>query len=358
MVLSYFCLKYYSKKKKKGKNRKMSETYVLKSVLAVSATASLAGSALILFSYLRFGGNIKLLIWLSIADIVSDIVSLVSLAVPVGDTVGCKVIGFLTTWVDLVPIFWSACISVSLSITIFLSYKFGKKGDAYFPSYFVFSWGLPLLTAIIGAFKNDYGDAGSGLCWVKDEGQRLLYFYLPLWFVVVFNAIVYALIIHEYKKVVVQHHGPVNSTSSRLHRLHLYPAVLILAWLPGTVNRIVQAAGEDVFAFEVLHIIFGRSLGLFNAIVYGTDPMQALYPRLASWMKCKSYSETTVDPPPTEMTRRASLEHELSDDGPVAIPDKSNQLESTYSPPPVGMSEKPPTDNSFVEVSLQPSADD
>eukprot|EP01060_Flectonema_neradi_P024775 TRINITY_DN33657_c0_g1_i1.p1 TRINITY_DN33657_c0_g1~~TRINITY_DN33657_c0_g1_i1.p1 ORF type:complete len:359 (+),score=65.65 TRINITY_DN33657_c0_g1_i1:73-1077(+) len=331
----------------------MSELDVLRTASAIAASISFIGSAIIIFSYLKFGGNIRLLICLSVADIVSDVVSLVSLAIESGETTACKAVAFLITWVDLVPIFWSASISASLFITIFMSYKFGKKGDAYFRYYFVFSWGVPLIIGIIGLAKDEYGDAESVHCWVKDDGLRLLYFYLPLWIVVLVNTVVYALIIREYKKVVVQHHGPVNSSSS-LHRLHLYPAVLVFAWLPGTINRILQATGDPPFAFSVLHVLFGRSLGLFNAIVYGTDPMQALHPRLASWMKCKRHvAEPSTEP--TEMTaQQASLEREFSDDGPVAIPETTDAT-CSYSPP-TASAEKPPTDNSFIEVSLSPAA--
>ena len=32
-----------------------------------------------------------------------------------------------------------------------------------------------------------------------------------------------------------------------LKQMRLYPAILILTWTFGTINRIVQAAGKDVF---------------------------------------------------------------------------------------------------------------
>eukprot|EP01061_Rhynchopus_euleeides_P030936 TRINITY_DN51262_c0_g1_i1.p1 TRINITY_DN51262_c0_g1~~TRINITY_DN51262_c0_g1_i1.p1 ORF type:complete len:376 (+),score=126.04 TRINITY_DN51262_c0_g1_i1:30-1130(+) len=260
-------------------------------VKGVVATFSLVGSLIIVFALLRPGqqrGGLNLLVWLSGTDIIANIVSFMSIAIT-ADNSNCVLVGFLVTFADLARVLWTACISVSLFINIFFSYRSNVKSADFFPIFCCVSFGVPLLLAIIAAANDSYGDSGFAQCWIKDTRERLYYFYLPLWIVLLFNSVVYFKIWWEYRRALRAHQGALGSSgsaTSRAHRLKYYPAVLALAWSFGTVNRVAQAAGENLFSLLVLHHVFSNSQGILNFLVYGTDPTQQLYPLLRSWCCC------------------------------------------------------------------------
>eukprot|EP01064_Diplonema_japonicum_P014590 TRINITY_DN22269_c0_g1_i1.p1 TRINITY_DN22269_c0_g1~~TRINITY_DN22269_c0_g1_i1.p1 ORF type:complete len:305 (+),score=29.70 TRINITY_DN22269_c0_g1_i1:39-953(+) len=286
-----------------------SEQATIKAVSGVGAGLSLVGSLLIIVCILqeKVDGYKKLLVWLSIGDIMSDIVVFMGIFIDADN--GCDVMGFLVTYADLVPILWTACISCSLAISIFLSYKSGKKGDAYFWWYFAFSFGVPFLLAVVGKLEDIYGPSGFGMCWISDTTHRLGFFYIPLWVVISFNAVVYFLIHREYKQVMRRHHGSLGSTSaSKNHKFKYYPAVLVVTWFFGTVNRILQASGHTMLSMTILHQAFARSQGVLNALVYGWDT-------LVPWLKGLSSQNTETE---MEKVERATPQPSGASDVPPA----------------------------------------
>lgn len=51
-----------------------------------------------------------------------------------------------------------------------------------------------------------------------------------------------------------------------------YPIILVVVWLPGTINRIYETAGgTPLFWLALVHRTFANSQGLFNAIIYGLN---------------------------------------------------------------------------------------
>lgn len=137
---------------------------------------------------------------------------------------------------------------------------------------------MPLLAAVLGLGLGIYGrDGERGGCWIADGTLRLAFFYVPLWAVIAFNAAVYWTVSREFRRALRRHGhslAPRAGSGSKVHRLKYYPAVLAWTWLFGTVDRVCEACGRSYFALALLHHGFGRSQGLWNCVVYGTDPMQ------------------------------------------------------------------------------------
>ena len=255
-----------------------SEKTAMLAVQGVAASLSTVGSAVILWFILRRSPNaslsMRLLAWLSVADIISNVVTFVGLGVR-SPHPACETLGFLVTAADLAPIMFTACMSGSLCHTIFLGYKSPNKGDASTVPYAFFSFGVPLLFATVGAAEGAYGDSGFGFCWVEDQTERLFFFYIPLWLVIVFNTVGYASIAWAYQQAVMkQCGGGQGSGTSKVHRLKYYPAVLVLTWGFGTVNRVSQQTGVNSVALMTLQHAFSRSQGVFNCLLYVTDPVQ------------------------------------------------------------------------------------
>eukprot|EP01064_Diplonema_japonicum_P026559 TRINITY_DN38010_c0_g1_i1.p1 TRINITY_DN38010_c0_g1~~TRINITY_DN38010_c0_g1_i1.p1 ORF type:complete len:343 (+),score=82.21 TRINITY_DN38010_c0_g1_i1:116-1030(+) len=249
------------------------ETDTMQIVTGVASGVSLIGSLFIASCYMRFGGsNMELLLWLSISDVLSDASTIAALFVSPDNEQGCKTVGFLVTALDLPPVLWTGCLSLSLFITVFLSEKTGKKGVQYLYFYFFISFGIPLATAVIALLKEDFGDSGYGFCWIEDPTERLLYFFFPLWVVIFFNSIVYFVVTREYKKVLLATQGSLSAnSSSRAHRLKYYPLVLVVTWSFGTAHRLAQALGIHSYPLAILHMSFSRLQGFFNAFVYSSD---------------------------------------------------------------------------------------
>eukprot|EP00756_Hemistasia_phaeocysticola_P060725 Hpha_TRINITY_DN4276_c0_g1::TRINITY_DN4276_c0_g1_i1::g.186594::m.186594 len=253
-------------------------------VVAVSTSLSLFGSLTICATYFVLRKidevhiNLRLLVWLSLSDIVQNIIVLASLNVKYGDP-GCGVVAFLETAADLSTVLWTAAMSCALWYTVFRRDEGGMRGDAFIGRYCLFCFGVPLLVALCGVWFDVYGrDHQGNSCWVGDPTMRLVFFFIPLWVVVAFNTVVYAMVHYEFKRALQRHKHPLSAGSgmegSKAHRLKYYPAVLAFTWLFGTINRFMEACGQYSYPIYVLHHGLGRSQGLWNLLVYGADPMQ------------------------------------------------------------------------------------
>eukprot|EP01063_Lacrimia_lanifica_P008742 TRINITY_DN1578_c0_g1_i7.p1 TRINITY_DN1578_c0_g1~~TRINITY_DN1578_c0_g1_i7.p1 ORF type:complete len:672 (+),score=181.84 TRINITY_DN1578_c0_g1_i7:45-2060(+) len=274
------------------------ERRTLDIIVVVFASLSLIGSAAIVAAYVQFqltSMTMKLLLVLSAADILSDVVAIAGVAA--GDAGGCGALGFLTTWLDLPPVLLTLCMSTTLYYSVFV--KPSKRHDAdgeeeeegadrqrrqnrmvnVVAASIIFSFVCPLILAAIGAGQGYYGPVAFGFCWIQDAGMRFTFFYVPLWATILTNTGVYSMVWWTYRQAMKERHGVLGETrtTSSAHRLKYYPAVLVLTWGFATINRIYESStGGYSFPLTVLHYAFCRSQGLFNFIVYGTDPRQRL----------------------------------------------------------------------------------
>ena len=274
---------------------------ILRIATIAPSSLSLLGSAAMIISLLAKGGShLRLLMCLSASDLLSNLVVIASLVHSDEFNNGaCNVFGFLVTYTELCPIFWTGCISLCLFLSVFAKHLTGKKGVHYFWYYFAVSFGLPLIPAIIGMARDDYGDAGYGMCWVQNPDKRLYYFYAPLWIIIAFNIVVYVKVTRAYMKGHLEQHGTVLSVStgiSRVGRLRYYPTLLVVCWIFGTVRRLLEAVDPsiEIFPLYVVHTVFSRLQGLLNAIVYGTDPLQQFYPWVISWFAAETHKDALL----------------------------------------------------------------
>lgn len=125
---------------------------------------------------------------------------------------------------------------------------------------------LAVISTAVGAFWGVYGRANYW-CWIKIEETmwRYLLFYGPLWLVNIVNLIIY------YKVI-----KTLAFTSSPLKRLRIYPIILILCYIPGTIFRTIEAFQiTPPFPLILSTCIGDGLLGLFNSLCYGyTEPVK------------------------------------------------------------------------------------
>ena len=276
-----------------------SEVTAIQAVMVTASAVSLLGSSLMVaFLSMKGGYNFKLLLCLSLSDIASNIATIVSIGIDEGPASHtCDVVGAIVQYTDLCPILWTACISCSLYVSVF--FRNARVRSVLFKCFLVFAFGVPAIPAVIGYLRKDYGDAGYGLCWVRDERERIYYFYITLWVVVAANVFAYFRVEQAYRRCVAEFHGlltPVGRDPTRVGHLKYYPLVLVVCWLMGFAHRIASLTGVDndaLFPVMLIHSLFSRLQGVLNAVVYGFDPLQELHPWLKSF--CRS---STDDPDP------------------------------------------------------------
>ena len=127
-----------------------SQTHAIDILVVVAAALSLCGSSFIIFcSWLlgRTGKYFQLVVWLSVSDVLWELLNFALVLVPPGSTAGCKAMGFFVMLFQLPPILYTTCISAHLFVTIFVrKVRTGKM----FLIYGIYCYGTPLVLALVG----------------------------------------------------------------------------------------------------------------------------------------------------------------------------------------------------------------
>jgi len=140
-------------------------------------------------------GYLRLLLWLSIADVINSASWALNLGAQ-GDRQLCLAQGVLMQYGDICSALWSACMGYEL-------YRFvvcldqdvcGNFSRKRHKVYHVVSWGLPAILACVPLWTSSYGDAGDW-CWVREEytAVRFLINYAPVFVTLVVNIVCYGI---------------------------------------------------------------------------------------------------------------------------------------------------------------------
>jgi hypothetical protein len=108
----------------------------------------------------------------------------------------------------------------------------------------------------------------SGTLW------RFGLFYIPLWTAIFYNSWVYYCVIKSIKKLRCYSEIDERFAECAIRRLSLYPAILIIGWLPASIKRIIEIFNSEFqnLFLACLSLGFLAGLGFFNAIAYGFTP--------------------------------------------------------------------------------------
>ena len=101
-----------------------------------------------------------------------------------------------------------------------------------------------------------YGDDGV-LCWIAKRHLKwqIFLFYIPLWIAVLWNIVVGRLVTREFHRVFKL--GTAGRAMVHVHRLNLYPLVLLGCWGVGSISSVVQwvAGGDCPFWVTALQVM-------------------------------------------------------------------------------------------------------
>lgn len=140
---------------------------------------------------------------------------------------------------------------------------------------------LCMLSAGLPFTTDNYGIV-QGFCWIHINGDsyltgtiwRLSTFYIPLWIIIIYVCYVYYRVIKEIKmlRVVTEIHN--RHINNAIKRLALYPAILIIGWLPVSVQRCIEMFDPEYrnLVFACISLGFASAIGLFHALAYGITP--------------------------------------------------------------------------------------
>lgn len=228
----------------------------------------------LLFSSLR-GYEFRLIVYLTLSDMIASILYMI----PPSDYYPmCSLQGAVLSLATNLRLAFSSVIAASIHFTHRgREDMFKQKERSFLFLIFIMSAiaaGLPYTTSSYGRVE--------GLCWITIMGDGYLsgtlwrfgLLYIPLWIAILYNSWVYYRVIKNIKKLRCSSAIDYSFADYAIRRLSLYPAILIIGWLPASIKRIIEIFHpefQDLF-LTCLSLGFLAGLGFFNAIAYGFTP--------------------------------------------------------------------------------------
>lgn len=203
------------------------------------------------------------------------------LGAPADGSALCEMQAVLGSFFSLAAVLWTAVIASVLKQGVVSPQALGNmRKRAY--AYHLFCWGTAAAAACLPALTASYGAAGA-VCWIVGSalGQALRFvtFYFPLYLVIAYNAWAYWSVV----QVVRSARGLADEERRRAAALLSYPAILLVAWAGGTLNRLHNWAypGQPSFGLYMVATVMGASQGLMHAVAFGAT--RAVRDALARW---------------------------------------------------------------------------
>jgi len=181
-----------------------------------------------------------------------------------GESTKCEFSGWLQQFGTLSSVMWVTCITYVIHNVVSQPDRYQSIADDMWKFHAII-WGTSFTTSFFPMFSSSYGQAG-GWCWIDSSDWgifwRFLVFYCPVWGIIGYILYIFY---QSYKSLGLE--------NRILKQMRLYPAILIVTWTFGTINRIVQAAGKDVFGLACIHAFLMSLYGFFNALAYLYTPV-------------------------------------------------------------------------------------
>ncbi len=189
----------------------------------------------------------------------------------------CVAQGIFINFSEMSSICWTSIIAYS----IYLSTK--TTGISSIPKYyvyfFIFSYGFPIIFSIIPLFLNGYGPAGAW-CWMNTKDLKnsfawawSIIIYIFNWLNIIFNLFAVIKSINYFRirtfEIKERNLEETNFLKNFCIVLKFFPIILIICWLPPTINRLyIFISGDENTFLYASHAFFGNLPGFLNCIVY------------------------------------------------------------------------------------------
>ncbi|OMJ77238.1 hypothetical protein SteCoe_23236 [Stentor coeruleus] len=287
-----------------------SERLTIYYINVVSNSLSILGNIFICAVYFKFQNlrtfPFKLVLILSIFDILNSIGFLIPTYSSEDSDLTCKIQSLVLNFSTLASVLWAVIIAFCLYYII-------VKSRLYIENYIKYYIGsVVIICSIVSAvpFITDTYGATAGWCWILQTGkydgafyERYFSFFIPLWLLIIISVVLYILISRRLS----QSDDSDNTRSAFNKKLKFYPMILILCFLPFTIKGVLEHFRVDFvmkndYYFTMVTATFRGFYGLLNAFVYGfTNKVRKT---LAAYFKGDEYPELIINF--STHTRRAS----------------------------------------------------
>ncbi|KAL0491270.1 cyclic AMP receptor-like protein [Acrasis kona] len=252
-----------------------------------SSIVSCFGSLFIIFSYLVFKSELKvltarLIVYLSFADLLASSSYLIRFSKLDESGPWCLIEATFMCTFELCSVLWSSCICVHLLLNVLFANK-GKWLKWSELIYHIISWGLPLIWTITLFFNHRFGQA-TNWCWLKSDedvqsfGWRFFTF-LPIYCCMFFNLTVYVVVLVALRRLLSNKQMSVifsNAGRRRELRALLAFSFVMLAffitWIPPFFNRMwetIHRRESEIFWLNMTQAITNPLQGFMNMVLYG-----------------------------------------------------------------------------------------
>ena len=228
-------------------------------------------------SNLKMGWGHDMLFCLALSDFIHSVSSFVKTSDFTSGTIdsSCIAQGILMNFGEISSVSWTSVIAMSIYLgTVVTDFGKVKKFLFYFYVYVT-----SILLTFLPFITNSYGVAGAW-CWLNtknlDDSDAWLWsmgIYIFHWCNIVFNIFAVCKTIKYFKIRAFEIEEDNQEQSNFLKNfcivLKFFPIILIICWVPATINRIyLFATGiENTFLYTI-HAFSSSLIGFLNALVY------------------------------------------------------------------------------------------
>ena len=258
-------------------------------VLVFCSCLSTIGCGFIIFIYTTYPNVRKLPFRLIFYLTISDLGVSIAFGLPyMASNTICQIQGGLISYFPLSSVLWCGCIAHAISITVLKGYDIRQ----YERNYLIICYLLPLLTFLVLLDIKQY-EVALGWCWIhqtkfinaeyyRQIAYRLITFYVPLLFVLIYIATRYIQVISAMRASDMLMNVDRNVSKMMILKLKLYPVILLITQLPIIVVRFMSFSMIPPW-YMIIVAGSGVALsGFVNSVVYGLtqEIKQELYKNL------------------------------------------------------------------------------
>ena len=216
----------------------------------------------------------------------------------------CTFQGFWQQFCELAALLWTLVIVWTLYRAIVLRVVIQESDyDLSMRWYCACTWGLSFVIALLPLSTSSYGSSGSW-CWIKSKEKdditttettvwRFCIYYGPLWAILLLNVFILSKV-HGTLSRFRAFMSTASITDDRdkemfsiVNQLGRFPAIIVLCWSFGTINRIQESVTQKrVLWLTILQVLGSSSAGACNALAFFLCPavkdhFNALWARLS-----------------------------------------------------------------------------
>lgn len=221
--------------------------------------------------YLR-GYEFRLVFYLCSSDLLSSILY----TIPPHDNIPiCHLQGFLLSLAIVLGLAFTVVIATSIHATHKGTSDRFRDNERF---YLVIIFIVGLVAAVLPFTTGDYGRP-LDVCWIElgsisGNIWKFALFLGPIWIILMYNCYVYYVMIKSIRSLRTDslvENGDYIETAVR--KLWFYPAVLVIGWLPASINTVIEYMfpGYYNLYLSCIGLGFVSGIGFMNSIVYGLN---------------------------------------------------------------------------------------